>query len=429
METLTYDVVIAGAGAGGATLARELSHRGKRVAVAERGQFEDKLGTVRSALNYFDLRGVMQQAPQSPEGVKLWRGLLAGGSTVITLGNATRCLEEDFRRAGIDLAEMFQEAEEDLGVKPLDDGYLSLGTQQVREAARSLGHEMSFMPKCIDQARCTQCGCCQLGCAHDAKWTAVRYLKEAQEAGAEIATGIQIDRVLVEQGRAVGLQGHKGNLEVSIRGDATILAAGGIGTAAILQRSGITEAGNGLFLDMLVNVYGVTKDSNMFNEPPMSLVNREYHNSDGFILSTYIPPGRTGYFLDLGPVGMTMPLKRMVGIMVKTRDDATGRVHADGSFSKPVTDADQKRLDTGAELAREILIKAGAEEKSIIVSGPSGAHPGGTATIGTVLNEHLETEVPGLYVCDASVLPRAPGMPPMLTVIALGKWLSRELLQ
>lgn len=428
MERQEFDVVIAGAGAGGATLARELSMRGKRVLVAERGRFEEKVGTLRGALNYYDLQGVMQQAPQSPEGVKLWRGLLAGGSTVITLGNATRCLGEEFAEFGIDLSEAFLEAEAELGVRPLDDGFLADGTRAVRDAADRLGHPMDFLPKCIQQDRCTSCGNCQLGCAHDAKWTAVRYLEEALAAGAEVATGVTVERVLFDNGHAAGLHCRHGNVEMDIRSEVTILAAGGIGTPAILQRSGLEEAGAGLFMDLLVDVYGVTDDLNMLASPPMSLVNHQYHASDGFILSTYIPPGRTGMFLDLGPVGMTLPLKRVIGLMVKSADDRAGRVHADGSFSKPVTDNDRRRLDTGAALATEILIKAGADPASIIVGGPSGGHPGGTAAIGEVVDEHLQTAVPGLYVCDGSVLPRAPGMPPMLTIIALGKWLAADLL-
>ncbi|MBN2556398.1 MAG: GMC family oxidoreductase [Anaerolineales bacterium] len=425
----SYDVVIAGAGAGGATLARELSREGKRVLVAERGKFEEKVGTVRDALGYYDLQGLLQQAPQSPEGVKLWRALLAGGSTMITLGNATRCLGEDLKGFGIDLEDAFQEAEADLGVNPLNESFLSDGTSRVMEAALALGYPMEFTPKCIDLERCTHCGNCQLGCSQGAKWSAVRYLEEAVQNGAEIATGWVVEKVLIENGRAAGLVCRKGNQLVNIRGETTILAAGGIGTPAILQRSGFEQAGEGLFMDLLVNVYGLTDDVNMLAEPPMSLVNLQFHESEGFILSTYIAPGRAGLFLDLGAEGMTLPIRRLIGLMVKTSDESAGRVHADGSFSKPVTDRDLRRLDAGAELAREILIKAGAREDAIIVSGPGGAHPGGTAAIGRVVDRSLQTEVPGLHICDGSVLPHAPGLPTMLTIIALGKWLSRRLLQ
>jgi choline dehydrogenase-like flavoprotein len=102
-------------------------------------------------------------------------------------------------------------------------------------------------------------------------------------------------------------------------------------------------------------------------------------------------------------------------------------VFPDGSVSKPVTDADWRRLKRGFELSREILERAGADPKSIHMSKVQGAHPGGTAAIGTVVDRDLKTTIDGLFVCDASVLPATPGMPPMLTIGALAKRLARSL--
>ena len=79
------------------------------------------------------------------------------------------------------------------------------------------------------------------------------------------------------------------------------------------------------------------------------------------------------------------------------------------------------------EIAKEILANMGAEQNSFVVSKPQGAHVGGTATIGTVVDGYLETKVRHLHVCDASVLPKAPGMPPILTIVALAKWLGKAL--
>ena len=47
--------------------------------------------------------------------------------------------------------------------------------------------------------------------------------------------------------------------------------------------------------------------------------------------------------------------------------------------------------------------------------------------VGSVVGKDLQTEVNNLFVCDASVLPKAPGMPPILTIIALAKWLAKIL--
>jgi len=60
-------------------------------------------------------------------------------------------------------------------------------------------------------------------------------------------------------------------------------------------------------------------------------------------------------------------------------------------------------------------------------SRQQGAHPGGTAAIGRVVDADLETEVDNLFVCDASVFPETPGLPPIVTIIALAKRLAKKL--
>lgn len=39
------------------------------------------------------------------------------------------------------------------------------------------------------------------------------------------------------------------------------------------------------------------------------------------------------------------------------------------------------------------------------------------------------TEIEGLFIADASVLPEAPGAPPMLTIMALAKRLGKKLVK
>jgi choline dehydrogenase-like flavoprotein len=124
---------------------------------------------------------------------------------------------------------------------------------------------------------------------------------------------------------------------------------------------------------------------------------------------------------------MFMPVNRMLGIMAKTTDDSVGRIYPNGTFSKTVTEKDRKKLDRGAEVSKEILLKAGAEGNSIIISKISGGHPGGTAAIGEIVDSNLQTEVNNLFACDASVLPTAPGLPPIVTIIALAKRLAKFL--
>jgi choline dehydrogenase-like flavoprotein len=159
----------------------------------------------------------------------------------------------------------------------------------------------------------------------------------------------------------------------------------------------------------------------------MTLVDHEFYHREGFILSTFINSMKISRFAELDTMALTTPTDKLLGLMVKIRDERTGSVHADGTISKPVTQKDQTRLDRGVKIAKEILVQAGIEENSFMISKPQGAHPGGTAAIGEVVNNKLETEVENLFVCDASVLPVAPGLPPILTIVALGKWLAKSM--
>ena len=58
-----------------------------------------------------------------------------------------------------------------------------------------------------DPDRCKACGQCVVGCPNDAKWNATRYLDEAIDDGADVVYQTAVKRVLIEQGKAVGVQG------------------------------------------------------------------------------------------------------------------------------------------------------------------------------------------------------------------------------
>ena len=114
-------------------------------------------------------------------------------------------------------------------------------------------------------------------------------------------------------------------------------------------------------------------------------------------------------------------------IMVKITDDSFGQIK-DGKVIKENSEKDVRFIAEGSAVAGSILINSGVDPKSIISTNLRGAHPGGTAAIGEVVDLNLETKIKGLYVSDASVLPKAPGAPPILTILALSKRLSKHLI-
>ena len=428
-----YEFVIVGAGAGGASLAKELAQRGKRVLVIERGDGRNRLGSARHALRYYDRNGLFGGIRKSREGVVLWRALMAGGTTVISCGNAIRSLQKPLLDLGIRLDDEFAEVDKELGVGVPDADIICDGSHKILEASKALGYRMELTPKLIDFGRCTRCGQCVLGCTDGAKWTAMTPLGEAQRHGAEILYGTRVLQVIRKAGKACGVIAVSGEGRQEIAAETVILAAGGLATPVILQRSGVRsgrhggQTGSGLFCDLLVNTYGVARDVEFIREPTMTLFDGEFHEEEGLILSTFANQSWLGRIMEMGIAGVRLPTRGLMGIMTKIADEATGCVNPDGTVSKRVSPADQKKLSKGVEISTEILIKAECKPSSIIVSRPQGAHPGGTAAIGRVVDADLQTEVDNLFVCDASVLPIAPGLPPILTIVALAKRLGKKL--
>lgn len=117
----------------------------------------------------------------------------------------------------------------------------------------------------------------------------------------------------------------------------------------------------------------------------------------------------------------------ILGVMIKLKDQISGGVFPDGKISKPLTTNDRERLNLAEAVCREILIEAGADPSSTFMTPLRGTHPSGTVRLGTMVDNDLQTEIKGLYVCDASVFPEALGRPTVLTIIGLAKRLARQI--
>jgi choline dehydrogenase-like flavoprotein len=118
----------------------------------------------------------------------------------------------------------------------------------------------------------------------------------------------------------------------------------------------------------------------------------------------------------------------LLGVMVKLEDEVSGGVFADGTIRKGLTPRDRERLADAEQVTHKILLEAGAANTSLFTTPLRGTHPGSTARLGEVVNKDLQTEIHGLYVCDASVFPRALARPTVLTIIALAKRLAQSFL-
>jgi len=323
------------------------------------------------------------------------------------------------------------ETRQEIGIKPLPSEFYQRWTATRRLVEAAAGLDIALMPqeKFIDPDRCDPtCDDCMLGCRRGAKWTAREYVKQALTKGARLVPSSGVARVIIEEGRARGVELENGD---EIRADRVVLCAGGIGTPQILQRSGI-DAGENFFIDPMNVVMGIGDQPGTHKEMTFAFASEEFVESDGFLVGTVGSLTVFGAQLmgkDRFRAVLRAPaLKRVMGMFTKIGDGPTGRIRADGTIDKPYTAEDREKFRRGTEACKNILIKAGAHPESICIAENIGGHPGGTAAIDTVVGTDLQAlHTKGLYVCDASVFPRSPGRPPTLTIIALARWLAKKL--
>ncbi len=409
-------IIIVGSGAGGATVAKELALAGLPVTLIEKGP----LLITQQAFTAYDARD---------NDLELLKTTCGGGSTMVSVGNGVRVLQEELKSLGIDISIELAEAEQELKVNPLPDSHLGKGTKLLMEAAYNLDLPIQSMPKFIRPSECIPCGKCSFGCPRNAKWTAMDFINEAKEAGAQIFFNTGLEKIIIEKGKLKGVNIRRNFQDTTIlnssdqtsqyiKTDLVILAAGAIETPRILQKSGI-KAGNNLFMDTFVTVGGILKDIEFYEEVMMATL----VPFDNFILAPHFSTFLLEKLKNYGAQG-----KDILGIMVKIKDENSGQVTPEKVF-KQNTLQDVRFLAEGSAVAGSILSEAGVKPSTIISTHPRGAHPGGTAPIGKIVDENLETSVKGLFLSDASVLPFAPGAPPILTIIALAKRLAQHIIK
>jgi len=424
-----YDVIVAGTGPGGASAARELAKAGKKVLMIEKGADNQWVGNHVAAMFFMDLRNA------TPFGHPIMvRGVTTGGSSIMYCGTATPPAPWIKEKTGIDLGPIADEIIEELNVGPLPDHLVGQGARSIMEAAHKLGMKWELLPKFINPEKCKpDCGVCMLGCPTGAKWTAREYVRQAMEHGADLMTKTTVDRVLRDNGAAMGVKVKGSGGTRAIYSDKVIVSAGGLGTPVILKRSGIDEAGNGFFGDPLVFTYGQYDGKGSGYDIPMTAGTWEFHASEGYVMTDLVEP----WLLLTMMMGMKGPqhlpkalnFRKTLGIMTKCKDPVSGSINRDGKIKKQLEEVVWHRLKSGDRHAREILLKAGCKPDTLITSPVKAAHPGGSARIGEVVDERLEAiKIKNCYVADASVIPDELGTPVVLLACSLGRYAARNIL-
>src|SRR5262245_57642659 len=142
-----FDAIVVGSGPAGATIARELSKRRRRVLILERGANEPLNGGLRAAASILNAVSVS-------DNLATIRAFTTGGTTAVYFAVADFPPLETFLSLGIDLSGEFEEAKRELPLGVLPDELFGAQTLRVRDSALELGHVWKKKPMLVDLSKC-----------------------------------------------------------------------------------------------------------------------------------------------------------------------------------------------------------------------------------------------------------------------------------
>lgn len=418
--------IVVGSGAGGATVAKELQGAYQVIVLEEGRPFRrattdwtsiEMLRRTRLLVDERLLRVAMPAIRiRKTRDMVLVNAAATGGTTTIATGNGMR-LDHGLRSIGIDLDAEFAEIAQEVPITTGHQAQWRPTTRRLFDVVAAIGLAPVPTPKMATSDECRHCGRCVFGCPFGIKWDTRAFLDQAVDQGAELVTGAHVDRIVIEGDRATGVL-VSGPLRPRFRpADLVVVTAGGFGTPAILERSGIACEPH-LFVDPVLTVAAHMPGAWQCNEIAMPFVVHRPH----FILSPYFD-----WVSALFNPAWRHPLPDIVGVMIKLTDEATGSVSARGRITKSMTATDRARLDEGVGIATEILASFGADPASMFHGTLNAGHPGGTLplTETTAATFHDERLPDNVYVADGSLFPQSLGGPPILTTIAIAKRVAR----
>ena len=467
-RVLRADACVIGTGAGGAPVAKELAEGGMRVVMLEEGEWltADDVNARPREMTARLYRDAGQLATVGNVPILLPLGSGVGGTTFVNSGTCFRTpapvLERWAREFGLEaltpeaLDPFFARVERELSVSQVPPELAGNNAHVVRRGAEALGWSGDFIHR--NARGCVGSGICAFGCPTAAKQhTGITYVPRAWEAGAVTYTGSRVRKLVVERGRARGVEAAtRGGGRLRVHADLVIVACGAIHTPLLLRRNGL--GGRSGELGRNLSIHPATAVRALFDE--------EIDMARGVPQSYYVDEFADERIMFEGAAGppdylaMSLPFSRerhrdlmlryrhlsQFGVMVSDRSRGSVRERA----GRLVVRYDLGREDVqafarGIELLAELYRAAGAREVYLPVTGsPAGLrardltlmafHPLGTARAdarpdrGVVDGDLKVHGVEGLYVADASAVPSSLGVNPQITIMALATRLAYGLL-
>ncbi len=515
-----YDVVVVGSGYGGGVAASRLARCGKSVCVLERGKefltgdFPDRFPDIRRELHVAGKAGSTGTSDalfhvSLGQHIHVLTGCGLGGGSLINAAVAMRPDDRVFQdpawpeaiAADEALDEGFARAARMLRPGTCPDATALTKYQALQSASSALpagphtapivvNFEDTTNPAGVRQPACTLCGDCCTGCNVGAKNTvALTYLPDARAHGAAMFIRASVRHVEREEDNwrvsftTSPAGGKKGETQDrSVTADLVVLAAGTLGSTAILLRSrerglavsdrlghGFSANGDiiafGYGANEPVNAIGVGHPAKVELAPVGPSVAGQVHLQDADCLENemylqegvmpsglapllpvaFIPGGRLiGAAQSLIKGVYKGPFARLHTFFVVSHDDACGQiVLRDGIIDVDWPEVAKQDVYARVDDVLERAVKANGAKyvknplSAIMGSKPATAHPLGGCGIGNdagdgVVNHKgqvFDTRSDagasgvhdGLYVCDGAIMPRSLGVNPLFTITGLAE--------
>ncbi len=489
--TLTADAVVVGSGAGGGVAAATLAEAGLRVLVLEKGSYRNEPDLPQlEALSFPNLYLGGGFAWSTDASAGLLAGSTVGGGT--TVNSMASLPTPDYVLAEWTGAGMEDADPETFGAhlaRVMTRVNATTANTRHNRANQLLNHGFDArglaredVPRNARDADDRYCGECNAGCLTGCKQSTMKtFLQDASDHGALLLANCDVTEVHTEDGRALGVRAVHGAgedaREIVVDAPIVVLAAGALATPLLLESSGIggPAVGENLHIHPSYFMSGVYEEElNAWAGQILTTISHEFaqlRHGHGFEMES--APMGLGFWTSLTPwhsgeqhKRAQTRLKHIGGIWGFTRDYAAGTVRRgqDGlplvawGLDDPV-DLDNVR-DCHVELARTLRASGAVEIFTFLPADPRwregedfeafldrlrglsardilslSAHQSGSAATGTdpetsVVDGRGELhDVRGVYVADASALPTAPGVNPMISIEAFAAKTAGHIVQ
>lgn len=490
-STLRADLCVVGSGAGGATVARVAAEAGLRVVVVEAGEMLTPADMCqREEVMFPRLYWESGGRATADRKVRVHQGRGVGGSTLHNLNLCKRIPDSILARWGAGgrlshlprerWAALYDEVEHALHVSEVD-GH-NLHNALLERACGALGWRGG--PLRHNRSGCARSGFCEVGCAYDAKNNALKVMiPPAVRAGADVLTLCQAVRIGHDRGGVQSIEAvaldpvtRRATGPITIVAPRICLSASATGTAALLERSAIPDPSNttGRTLRMHPAVVVAAELSEPVDAHigiPQSYECTEWLDLEDeagprvWIVPAFAHPAGTATTMPGHGDDHRRMMRRYRHLAVLTamiHDHTVGRVTSRGELGLRIDYApdptDRAELRRGLWACAKLLQAAGAERVHVPAArtqrsyGPDDAvddllgcdidgegidltavHPMATVSMdddpsrAAVGSDGRHHHVGGLWIADGSLFPSSIGVPPQLSIYALGLHVGRAI--